>query len=238
MFDSLEKGGGVISDRVESVDLIHLRKCLEAGLLERGASGGFVPTQKGIEAMEKELSDKMSRDPSYKRPAWMGNEFLEGKAIGSGVVSSLAGRAKAAAGDMATDAGVAAVTGGMSLVPGLGGVAKAAVGAVSDLKRAWRESRAVKQAMELASQMASQKAQTRDPSLIQRTVDNYVEISDACLNYLNEKERSQIVSNLFQAIKDGSVGSGHAQRLANEILTNKANQMMQAVSSSRSKVAV
>lgn len=166
------------------------------------------------------------------------HEFLEGKAIGSGVVSSLAGRAKAAAGDMATDAGVAAVTGGMSLVPGLGGVAKAAVGAVSDLKRAWRESRAVKQAMELASQRATQKAQTRDPSLIQRTVDSYVEISDACLAYLTEKEKGQIASNLFQAIKDGSVGSGHAQRLANEVLTNKANQMMQAVSSSRTKVAI
>jgi hypothetical protein len=62
----------VISDRVESVDLSHLRRCLEAGFLERGAAGGFVPTQKGIEAMEKELADKMSRDPSYKRPMWMG----------------------------------------------------------------------------------------------------------------------------------------------------------------------
>lgn len=72
MFNSLEKGGGVISDRVESVDLSHLRRCLEAGFLERGALGGFVPTQKGIEAMEKELSVKMSRDPGYKRPVWMG----------------------------------------------------------------------------------------------------------------------------------------------------------------------
>jgi len=71
MFKSLEKGGGVISDRVESVDLIHLRRCLEAGFLERGTSG-FVPTPKGIEAMEKELALKMSRDPSYKRPVWMG----------------------------------------------------------------------------------------------------------------------------------------------------------------------
>ena len=166
------------------------------------------------------------------------NEFLEGKAIGSGVGSKLAGRAQAAAGDMATDAGVAAVTGGMSLVPGLGGVAKAAVGAVSDLKRAWRESRAVKQAMQLASQRATQKAQTRDPSLIQRTVDSYVNISDACLAYLTDKEKDQIAGNIVQAIKDGSVGFGHAQRLANELLTNKANQIMQAVSSSRTKVAI
>lgn len=72
MFKSLEKGGGLISDRVESVDLIHLRRCLEAGFLDRGASGGFVPTQKGIDAMEKEFANEMSRDPSYKRPAWMG----------------------------------------------------------------------------------------------------------------------------------------------------------------------
>ena len=165
-------------------------------------------------------------------------EFLEAKAIGGGVGSNLAGRAKAAAGDMATDAGVAAVTGGMSLIPGLGGVAKAAIGAVSDLKRAWRENRAVKQAMELARQRASQKAQARDPSLIQRTVDNYVDISDACLAYLTEKERGQIASNLFQAIKDGSVYDGHAQRMANEILTKKANDILQAVSAVKIRVAV
>ena len=72
MYNSLEKGGGVISDRVEPTSLSHLRRCLEAGFLERGGSGGFVPTQKGIEAMEKEFTNKMSRDPSYKRPAWMG----------------------------------------------------------------------------------------------------------------------------------------------------------------------
>jgi len=165
-------------------------------------------------------------------------DFLEAKAIGSGVGSNLAGRAKAAVGDMATDAGVAAVTGGMSLVPGLGGVAKAAVGAVSDIKRAWRESRAVKQAMDLASQRATQKAQTRDPSLIQRTVDSYVDISDACLVYLTEAEKNDIAGRLMGAIKDGSVEFGYAQRVANEVLTNKANQIMRAVSSSRSKVAV
>jgi hypothetical protein len=76
MFNSLEKGGGVISDRVEPTHLSHLRKCLGAGFLERGASGGFVPTQKGIDAMEQELSFQMSRDPSYKRPAWMGSEYI------------------------------------------------------------------------------------------------------------------------------------------------------------------
>jgi hypothetical protein len=71
MFNSLEKGGGVISDRVESVDLSHLRKCLGAGFLERGASG-FVPTRSGVEAMEVELASKIARDPSYARPVWMG----------------------------------------------------------------------------------------------------------------------------------------------------------------------
>lgn len=72
MYDSLEKGGGVVSDRVEPTSLSHLRRCLEAGFLERGASGGFVPTQKGVDAMEKELASRMSRDSGYKRPAWMG----------------------------------------------------------------------------------------------------------------------------------------------------------------------
>jgi hypothetical protein len=72
MFESLEKGRGVIPDHVPPTDVTHLRRCLQAGFLERGASGGFVPTQKGIEAMEKELSFRMARDPGYQRPAWMG----------------------------------------------------------------------------------------------------------------------------------------------------------------------
>jgi len=72
MFDSLEKGGGVISDRVPPTDLPHLRRCLQAGFLERGPSGGFVPTRSGVEAMEGEVARKMTRDPGYQRPAWMG----------------------------------------------------------------------------------------------------------------------------------------------------------------------
>jgi hypothetical protein len=72
MYNSLEKGGGVISDRVEPTSLSHLRRCLEAGFLERGGSGGFVPTQKGIDAMERELASRIARDPDYSRPEWMG----------------------------------------------------------------------------------------------------------------------------------------------------------------------
>jgi hypothetical protein len=62
MFDSLEKGDGVISDRVPPTDLPHLRRCLQAGFLERGPSGGFVPTRAGVAA-----------DPDYRRPDWMGD---------------------------------------------------------------------------------------------------------------------------------------------------------------------
>ena len=168
----------------------------------------------------------------------MGNEFLEGKAIGGGVGKRIAGRAIEAGKDALVDAGAAVATGGMSLVPGLGGFVKAGVGGVGDLGRGWRERAAIKQATELARQRASQKATTRDPTLAQRTVDSFLDISDACLTYLTEKEKESIGIKLIQAIKDGSVGFGHAQRLANEMLTNKANQMMQAVSSSRTKVAV
>lgn len=71
MFDSLERGGGVISDRVPPTDLPHLRRCLQAGFLERGPSGGFVPTRAGVAAMEEELSFRMDRDPGYRRPDWM-----------------------------------------------------------------------------------------------------------------------------------------------------------------------
>ena len=71
MFDLLEKGGGVVSDRVQATRAESLRKCLKAGFLERGA-GGFVPTQSGVAAMEGELATRMSRDPGYRRPPWMG----------------------------------------------------------------------------------------------------------------------------------------------------------------------
>jgi hypothetical protein len=177
-------------------------------------------------------------------------EFLEMRIIGGSSADDLKKRGqqfvKDASAELGVGAAVAAGTGGLAAVPAAVGTAatvagsavKFAVGAVSDVGRKWRENKAVKQAMELASQRVTQKAQTRDPSLIQRTVDNYVEISDACLAYLTEQEKGQIASNLFQAIKDGSVGFGHAQNLANEMLTNKANQIMQAVSSSRTKVAV
>ena len=166
------------------------------------------------------------------------NDFLEGKAIGGGAGKRIAGRAFEAGKDALIDAGAAVATGGMSLVPGLGGFVRAGVGGAGDLGRGWRERAAIKKATELVMQGTSQKATTRDPSLVQRTVDSFLDISDECLVHLTEKEQESIGIKLIQAIKDGSVVPGHAQRLANGLLTNKANQIMQAVSSSRSKVAV
>jgi hypothetical protein len=165
-------------------------------------------------------------------------EFLEGKAIGGGTGRRIASRAIEAGKDAVIDAATAAATGGMSLVPGLGGFVKAGVESMGDLGRGWREREAVKQATELARQRASQKAQTRDPSLVERTVDSINNISDECLAHLTEEEKESIGIGLIRAIKDGSVGHGHAQRMANEILTKKANDIMQAVSSSRPRVAV
>lgn len=110
-------------------------------------------------------------------------EFMEAKAIGSGLGSRLAGRAASAAGDIATDAGAAVATGGMSLVPGLGGVAKAAVGAVGDLGRAWREKAAVKAALNLARSTISFKGAARDPQSAQRIADSYADLPDGFLKY-------------------------------------------------------
>lgn len=152
-------------------------------------------------------------------------EFLEAKAIGGGVGERLAGRAKAAAGDMAVDAGAAAATGGMSLVPGLGGVAKAAVGAIGDLGRAWRERAAIKSAVELARKTISSKGMARDPQIAQKIVDSYIHIPDEFLKHLSQQEQDQIAANLMSAIKDGSVQDHHAQKLAAEFLKRKVAEM-------------
>lgn len=165
-------------------------------------------------------------------------EFMEAKAIGSGLGSRLAGRAASAAGDIATDAGAAAATGGMSLIPGLGGVAKAAVGAVGDLGRAWREKAAVKAAMELARKTISSKGAARDPQMAQKIVDSYIDLPDGFLKYLSQQEQDQIASSLMSAIKAGSVQDHHAQRVAAEMLKTKINEMNALVRSADSLPSV
>jgi hypothetical protein len=166
------------------------------------------------------------------------NEFLEDKAIAGGAGRRIAGRAKQAGKDALYDAGAAVMTGGTSLIPGLGGFVKAGVESMGDAGREWRERAAIKQATELAKQRVTQKARTRDPSIVERTVDSFNNISDKCAAYLTEEEKELIGARLIQAIKDGSVGFGYAQRMANEILTKKANEILRAVSASPTKVAV
>lgn len=158
-------------------------------------------------------------------------EFVEAKAIGSGLGSRLAGRAASAAGDVATDAGAAVATGGMSLIPGLGGVAKAAVGAMGDLGRAWRERAAVRAAADLARKTISSKGAARDPQVVQRIVDSYTHMPDEFLKHLSASEQDQIASSLMDAIKAGSVQDHHAQLLAVDILKRKADEITALVRS-------
>lgn len=70
MYSSLRDNGGVIPARVPSVELPHLRRCLNAGLLEAG-SGGFVPTEKGVEAMVRFYEGLLRHHPETPRPAWL-----------------------------------------------------------------------------------------------------------------------------------------------------------------------
>lgn len=72
MYSVLRDNGGVVPVRVPSVDLDHLRKCLNAGLLEAGA-GGFLPTEKGLSAMAEFHRGLLMSNPDTPTPSWLKN---------------------------------------------------------------------------------------------------------------------------------------------------------------------
>lgn len=71
MYSVLRDNGGVVSARIPSVDLDHLRRCLNAGLLEPGR-GGFVPTEKGLAAMGEFHKSLLMSNPDTPTPSWLG----------------------------------------------------------------------------------------------------------------------------------------------------------------------
>lgn len=72
MYSVLRDNGGVVPAKVPSVNFNGLKRCLNAGLLEVG-NGGFVPTEKGVQAMIG-FYEKLSRsNPETPRPEWLPN---------------------------------------------------------------------------------------------------------------------------------------------------------------------
>lgn len=70
MYSVLRDNGGVVPARVPSVDLDHLRRCLNAGLLELGG-GGFLPTDKGLAAMAEFHKSLLMSNPDTPTPSWL-----------------------------------------------------------------------------------------------------------------------------------------------------------------------
>lgn len=109
---------------------------------------------------------------------------------------------------------------------------------VSALKKAWFERSSIKQAIEIAKKNMLSKAQNRDPSLVDRTVASYFDVSDQTLQYLSEQEKENISQQAMNAVSQGQVSSGFSQNIANQILQNKAQSITQAVQNSRPQTVV
>ena len=133
------------------------------------------------------------------------------------------------AGQLALDAaGVgAAFTLGTALLKG-----------ASQVKKAWLGNSSIKQAAEMAKKNMLAKAQYRDPSLVDRAVLSYFDVSDQTLQYLTEKEKENISQQAMSAVSQNSISSGFAQQIANDILTTKSKNIMKAVQNSQPKTVV
>ena len=111
-------------------------------------------------------------------------------------------------------------------------ISKGAAGVVGELQRAWRQRGDIKAAKEeAAKRTVSQKGQRRDPSLIAKIIESYIDLPDEFSNYLSEQDKVKIEKDLLQAIKNGSAQDHHAKILASSILKKRAEEMLSLVNS-------
>lgn len=108
----------------------------------------------------------------------------------------------------------------------------------SALKKAWFERASVKQAIEISKKNMLSKAQNRDPSLVDRTVASYFDVSDQTLQYLSDQEKENISQQVMNAVSRGQVSPGFSQNIANQILQNKAQSIAQAIQNSQPRTLV
>ena len=113
-------------------------------------------------------------------------------------------------------------------------VSKGAAGVFSELQRAWRQRGDIKAAKEEAAKRTiTQKGQRRDPNLVAKIIDSYVDLPDEFLIYLSEEDRVKIEKDLLQAIRNGSAQDHHAKILASSIVKKRAEEMLALVNSTR-----
>lgn len=145
-----------------------------------------------------------------------------GKRLKNHVVGAAQGAAMSLVGDEGPDANLVQA------------ISKGAAGVVSELQRAWRQRGDIKAAKEeAAKKTVTQKGQRRDPGLVSRIIDSYVDLPDEFLNYLSEQDRVKIEKDLLQAIRNGSVQDHHAKILASSIIKKRAEEMLSLVNSVR-----
>lgn len=156
-------------------------------------------------------------------------EYRESNIIQSGNAQGLVKTIAGTAGQLTLDAG------GVSTAFTLG---SALLRGASQAKKAWFGRSSIKQAAEIAKKNMLSKAQNRDPSLVDRTVLSYFDVSDQTLQYLTEKEKENISQQAINAVNQNSISSGFSQQIANQILTAKSENIMKAVQISKPKTVV
>ena len=143
-----------------------------------------------------------------------------GKRLGGHVLRAAQGASMSLVGDEGPDANLVSA------------VSKGAAGVFSELQRAWRQRGDIKAAKEEAAKRTiTQKGQRRDPGLVSKIIDSYIDLPDEFLNYLSEQDRVKIEKDLLQAIRNGSVQDHHAKILASSILKKRAEEMLALVNS-------
>ena len=153
------------------------------------------------------------------------SNILQYRKDAQGAVRTIAG----AAGQLALDAS------GMSTAFTLG---SALLRGASQAKKAWFGRSSIKQAAEMAKKNMLSKAQNRDPSLVDRTVMSYFDVSDQTLQYLSEEEKENISQQSTNAVNQNSISPGFSQQVANQILTTKSQNIMTAIQNSKPKTVV
>lgn len=158
-------------------------------------------------------------------------EFMEGDLVG-GQNMKLVGGAKDTAKEIALDT-VAGLAGPF------GGVAKAIA------QFAWNNRHNVKNKIndditlnnikqKISTGLLAKKFQESGRS-IDELVSAFVGVSDESQSYLSQQEIEQIRKKILEAANDGSLDYGYAQKLTNEVLVEKINQIQNVIKTSSPK---
>jgi hypothetical protein len=113
----------------------------------------------------------------------------------------------------------------------------AALGQRKNVVKKIQDDAAIMKAKEIIRSRISNKAQNR-PGNIDKIISSYVSASEESEALLNDQERQLIIDSLVQAINNGSISSGFAQKMVNDILRHKITAIQNVLSSSKPKSIV